>query len=510
MLFELGLKIPRIVRFILAGGFSFAINLGLLHFLVSFKGVHYLVASVASVSVGLVFSFTLQKYFTFEDNVALRIPRQISWYALLGILNVIANTAFLFLFVQFGGLHYIVGQVITSFLLAFVSFFVYRDVVFVDKGRVLTPNQWLIFWILFTTFFVTVLIFLINGPLDMRVDGNIFVGQVNSFEEGNIFQSNNEVLLHLFKPLYGVLGSLVVPLTSPAVAIQFFNITFFVILGVSFFYYLRQLSFPPRYAGTGVLWLITAYPLLKYGLAISTDIAGWALAVLSTFLFLKGLSERKLWFIILASFCGALGFFAKETGVLGLFFSGLVLLFSLRSIGFRFFIRALSALVLPFVFTVGSYLLYIANRAPTFLDWYQKNMAEHSGSWKLYYFIFTETSAFSLLWPLAFLGALSLILKKTIRGENNNRFWMFVAAFIATLPVLAWPMFISRVLFIQFLWVIPLALFGLTQAVSLMIRALPAVKPKFIRVALTAAPVAFSIGLFVMSAGQSLYRFFVF
>lgn len=126
----------KIIRFIVAGSAGFAINVGVLYFLVSIVGVRYLAASVVAVTLSLIVGFTLQKYLTFREPSAREIPRQGTLYIGYFVYSVLANTLLLFLFVEFASLHYLVGQIFASLLLALGSYFFYDKIIFKTLGAV--------------------------------------------------------------------------------------------------------------------------------------------------------------------------------------------------------------------------------------------------------------------------------------------------------------------------------------------------------------------------------------
>ena len=79
----------------------------------------------------------------------------------------------------------------------------------------------------------------------------------------------------------------------------------------------------------------------------------------------------------------------------------------------------------------------------------------------------------------------------------------FLSLFIASLPVLAWPMFISRVLYVQFLFFLPLAVYGVARFVaSFSDRKLLGMK---ISTYLIFAPIATSVSLYLLAGNESLF-----
>lgn len=125
MLFKL-----QIVRYLFSGGIAALVNLTVLHVLVRFVGVHYLVASGAAFFVAFLVSFTLHKLVTYQDTRTERIPLQISLYlGLLGF-NILLNLSFMWVLVGGVGISYLVAQIVVSGAIAVWSFFAYQHIVF--------------------------------------------------------------------------------------------------------------------------------------------------------------------------------------------------------------------------------------------------------------------------------------------------------------------------------------------------------------------------------------------
>jgi hypothetical protein len=245
----------------------------------------------------------------------------------------------------------------------------------------------------------------------------------------------------------------------------------------------------------GAIWIITGYPMLKYGLALGTDIAGWFFSVLTILSVLIGARLDKVKYFILASLIGFLGALTKESGVLGLVFGGVYILAHIGVWDYRKIVNFLAGLVLPF-FALEAFFLFIMAKFgfPTFFDWYSLNLSSYAKEYyKLFYFIGVEASSFNIILVFCLLGVFYAIKKK----EFLNREWLarFTGLFIASLPVLMWPIFISRILYIQFLFLIPLALFGVANI-------------KILNRYLFVLPPLFNIFLFLISGNNSLFEIF--
>lgn len=120
----------RILRFIISGGIAAAVNLTLLFALVHFIKMWYLLATNISYVSSIIVSFTMQKFFAFNDYSRDKILRQSIFYFVFQGINVSINTFLMFLSVDLLNLHYMVSQVIVGGMIALYSFFIYRNIIF--------------------------------------------------------------------------------------------------------------------------------------------------------------------------------------------------------------------------------------------------------------------------------------------------------------------------------------------------------------------------------------------
>ena len=305
------------------------------------------------------------------------------------------------------------------------------------------------------------IIFSVSGIYNDKVDTVIYVSQIEQFEKSSFSFENTKTALRFFKPFYGVVGSWFVPLLSPYAFILLINILFLLGLTILSFFLLKEIFADSRFAFWGAAWVTAGYPMFKYGLALGTDISGWFFAVAGTLAALVGARENKMRYFALASLLGFLGALAKESGVLGLVFAGVYILSHIGVWRFKKVVKALACLSAPFFFLEGLF-VFLMNwfGFPTFFDWYALNLSSYAKEYyKLFYFIGVELSSFHVILFLGLLGVYYAVKRRDI----FNREWLaiFLGLFMAVLPVLAWPIFISRIFYVQFLFFVPLALYGI-------------------------------------------------
>ena len=120
----------RAVKYIVSGGTAASVNFALLYFFTDTLGIWYLISAVLSFVVAFVVSFCFQKFWTFGDRSTEGMHSQAAVYLIVALVNLGINTALIYIFVEFVGIHYLVAQIMAGVIIACESFFVYRKFVF--------------------------------------------------------------------------------------------------------------------------------------------------------------------------------------------------------------------------------------------------------------------------------------------------------------------------------------------------------------------------------------------
>lgn len=120
------------MRYLLAGGTSTAVDLGILYVLTEFFGWWYLASATVAFAVAVVVSFVLQKFYTFAHRDVSRtvLATQSTLYLVLQITNVGINTLLMYALVEWAGVWYLAAQIIAAAAIAVASFFIYRFIIF--------------------------------------------------------------------------------------------------------------------------------------------------------------------------------------------------------------------------------------------------------------------------------------------------------------------------------------------------------------------------------------------
>lgn len=126
----IGARLYRLLRYLISGGTAAASNLLFLFLLVHFGHIHYLTASIIAFLLSAGVSFTMQKFWTFQDTVVKDMHQQFGRYVVALFINLALNTLLMYLLVERIGLWYVYAQILTTALVAISGYFVYKYFVF--------------------------------------------------------------------------------------------------------------------------------------------------------------------------------------------------------------------------------------------------------------------------------------------------------------------------------------------------------------------------------------------
>lgn len=126
----MGARVYRLVRYLISGGTAAASNLAFLFLLVHFFEVYYLYASVIAFILSIAVSFTMQKFWTFQDSLLHDVRMQFGRYLVVLVANLVLNTLLMYVFVEYLGWWYVYAQVVATGIVAIVGYFGYRNFVF--------------------------------------------------------------------------------------------------------------------------------------------------------------------------------------------------------------------------------------------------------------------------------------------------------------------------------------------------------------------------------------------
>lgn len=121
---------PSLFKYVVSGGSSACVNLGILYLLTEYAHVHYLQSAIVSFIIAFFISFLLQKFWTFKDMRKEVIHRQMILFLGLSLTNLLINTSLIYVLVEYTHLWYVAAAVLSGALLAISNFFIYKHVIF--------------------------------------------------------------------------------------------------------------------------------------------------------------------------------------------------------------------------------------------------------------------------------------------------------------------------------------------------------------------------------------------
>lgn len=126
-------KYSRVFRYLTSGGITALVLFISLIIFREVLGFWYLLASVLSFCLSVVTSFSLQRFWTFRDNEDKNTHKQFLFFVAVSVCNLAINTSLMYVAVSIFDIQYLIAQFIVTGLIAFITFFVYRDIIFRHK-----------------------------------------------------------------------------------------------------------------------------------------------------------------------------------------------------------------------------------------------------------------------------------------------------------------------------------------------------------------------------------------
>lgn len=129
----LGARLFHLLRYLISGGTAAVTNVGILFLLVQFGNIHYLLSSIIAYLLAIVVSFTLQKFWTFQDRPTHDIQSQFFRYVTVVLANLALNTGLMYVLVTHFSIWYIFAQIMAIAVIAVTGYFGYKYFVFVER-----------------------------------------------------------------------------------------------------------------------------------------------------------------------------------------------------------------------------------------------------------------------------------------------------------------------------------------------------------------------------------------
>jgi len=119
------------IRYGIVGGLAFVVDFGLLYFLTSKLGFHYLSSATLSFVAGSIVNYLLCISFVFLAKAPEPLgSTKITLFFAIGLAGLTLNNALIWFGVSFLGLHYLVSKAISAVAVLAFNFFLRRQMVF--------------------------------------------------------------------------------------------------------------------------------------------------------------------------------------------------------------------------------------------------------------------------------------------------------------------------------------------------------------------------------------------
>ena len=131
----------KFTKSLFSGGYAALTYLALTYTLTEFLRIHYLTSVIFAFLASFFLNFSLQKFWTFGEKNTRRIPRQLFFFTLLVVCNVMVSTSAIYFLVEIQGMWYIHAQIIMLGALAVINFIIYNFIFRKEEDRQLKMHN---------------------------------------------------------------------------------------------------------------------------------------------------------------------------------------------------------------------------------------------------------------------------------------------------------------------------------------------------------------------------------
>ncbi len=120
----------KLFKFGVSGVASLLTSVVVLYILTHYLHIWYIFSALLAFVPGFLVSFSLQKFWTFENDSRVLIHTQMVRYFAVIMFALLLNTLLLYVLVEHAHLHYVAAQVLSGIVIALTNFFLYQWFVF--------------------------------------------------------------------------------------------------------------------------------------------------------------------------------------------------------------------------------------------------------------------------------------------------------------------------------------------------------------------------------------------
>ncbi len=129
----MNLGLGKLIRFGFIGIMSTLVDIGLLYFFVSYLNVWYIYSAAISYCCGVLFSYCLNKYFTFHD-VNPNIFTQFTTFAGISLGSLFMNIAVIWVIVEIFSQNYLIAKIFSTVGVFLINYYGQSKITFRKKG----------------------------------------------------------------------------------------------------------------------------------------------------------------------------------------------------------------------------------------------------------------------------------------------------------------------------------------------------------------------------------------
>lgn len=120
----------QLFRYVLAGGTAFVVDFGLLYTLTNWLGVHYMVSTVISYTIGLIITYLLSIYWIFDKRRTNNRLMEFFIFSLIGLVGLSLTSFFMFLLTDILGIYYLLSKLATTIIVFIWKFIAKKFILF--------------------------------------------------------------------------------------------------------------------------------------------------------------------------------------------------------------------------------------------------------------------------------------------------------------------------------------------------------------------------------------------
>ena len=122
--------IKQIFKFGIVGGIAFIIDYTLLYILTEYIGIHYLISSIISFTISVIFNYILSVKWVF--NVKRKQgTREFIIFIILSLIGLLINSLIMYLMVDICNIYYMISKLISTFIVMVYNFITRK--IFIEK-----------------------------------------------------------------------------------------------------------------------------------------------------------------------------------------------------------------------------------------------------------------------------------------------------------------------------------------------------------------------------------------